>query len=444
MKIQGHEQGSAAAVIGMMDAATASGHYTAADAYPYLAGLTSLDALTVPAWAQDGGRPEMIKRFQNPEMRARIAKEIEDGLDARFGGAEGVYLPQTARKLVDIMRERKTPAGETIIQILEQGNVLGILHVAGILQFGREDDLVAILRDPVTAIACDCRASLETRTHPRAFGTFLRVLGHYVRETHALTWEDAVRKMTALPANTVGIVDRGFLMPGMVADVTVFDPNTVIDHATYENPALVSEGIRHVLVNGKLALRDGKVTGERAGRTLLRSAHMPTRPMSVNSSRRVFVVASGITINITQAAGAARAKGPSSWWTRRLKLRFNPPPWGSSKPLGNGRHSPPAPSHSPATPSARSPWSSISTAPSRASRWISKTPSTSLRPRCQDGLKLPVPRRSEDVSGSLTGPRTGTPGPGRHAMQPRGVQHFHRRLIQHNRARGSSGKGTGH
>jgi N-acyl-D-amino-acid deacylase len=303
MKIQGHEQGSAAAVIGMMDAASAGGHYTAADAYPYLAGQTSLGALTVPAWAQDGGRPEMIKRFQNPEMRARIAKEIEDALDARFGGAEGVYLPQTAQQLVDIMRERKTPAGETIIQILEQGDV------PAILQFGREDDLVAILRDPVTAIACDCGASIETRTHPRAFGTFPRVLGHYVRETHALTWEDAVRKMTALPANTVGIVDRGFLMPGMVADVTVFNPNTVIDHATYENPALVSEGIRYVLVNGKLALRDGKVTGERAGRTLLRSAHMPTRPMSVNSSRRVFVTAPGITIDITQAAGAARAKG---------------------------------------------------------------------------------------------------------------------------------------
>lgn len=304
MKIQGHEQGSAAAVIGMMGAATAAGHYTAADAYPYLAGMTSLHALTVPAWAQDGGRPEMIKRFQNPEMRARIAKEIEDALDARFGGAAGVYLPQTAQQLVNIMRERKTPAGETIIQILEQGDILYT-----ILQFGREDDLVAILRDPVTAIACDCGASLETRTHPRAFGTFPRVLGHYVRETHALTWEDAVRKMTALPANTVGIVDRGFLMPGMLADVTVFDPNTVIDHATYENPALVSEGIRYVLVNGKLALRDGKVTGERAGRTLLRSAHMPTRPMNVNSRRRVFVAAPGITINVTQAAGAARAKG---------------------------------------------------------------------------------------------------------------------------------------
>jgi hypothetical protein len=93
--------------------------------------------------------------------------------DARFGGAADVYLPQTAQPLVNIMRERKTPAGETIIQILEQGDV------PAILQFGREEDLVAILRDPVTAIACDCGASVETRTHPRAFGTFPRVLGHY-------------------------------------------------------------------------------------------------------------------------------------------------------------------------------------------------------------------------------------------------------------------------
>jgi len=245
----------------------------------------------------------MIKRFQNSEMRARIAKEIEGALDARFRGAEGVYLPETKQQLVDIMRERKTPAGETIIEILEQGNV------PAILRFGSEDDLIAILREPVTAIACDCGASLETRMHPRFFGTFPRVLGHYVRETHTLTWEDAVRKMTALPANTVGIVDRGFLMPGMVADVTVFNPKTVIDRATYENPAVASEGIRYVLVNGKLAPRDGKVTGERAGRTLLHSNHMPTRPMSVNSSRHVSVEIPGMTINVTQAAGAPRAQG---------------------------------------------------------------------------------------------------------------------------------------
>ena len=106
------------------------------------------------------------------------------------------------------------------------------------------------------------------RQHPRAFGTFPRVLGRYVREQHVLTWEDAIRKMTALPANTIGMVDRGFVAPGMAADVTVFDPATVIDRATYEDPGQLSEGIRLVLVNGRVALRDGKVTGEQGGRVL--------------------------------------------------------------------------------------------------------------------------------------------------------------------------------
>ena len=295
----------------MMRQADAAGHYTPADAYPYLAGQTGLGALTVPAWAQDGGRPEMLKRFKDPALRARIAKEIEEALNARFNGAEGVYLPQTKQQLVDIMRDRHSSAGETIIQILEQGNT------SAILRFGREDDLVKILQHPSTAIACDCGATLETGIHPRFYGAFPRVLGHYVRETHALSWEDAVRKMSGLPASTVGIVDRGFLAPGMAADVTVFDPNTVIDHATYENPTLPSEGVRYVFVNGQLALRDGKPTGKQTGRTILRSAHMPARPMSANAAHRVSLAGDAmaanakvrIALDVRQDAGARRATG---------------------------------------------------------------------------------------------------------------------------------------
>src|SRR5215469_4673279 len=314
MKIQGHEQGSAAEVIAMMKQADAAGHYTPADAYPYLAGQTGLGALTVPPWAQDGGRPEMLRRFKDPELHARIAKEIEEALNARFNGAAGVYLPQTKQQLVAIMRDRKTSAGETIIQLLEQGNA------SAILRFGREDDLVKILQHPFTAIACDCGATLDTGIHPRFYGAFPRVLGHYVRETHALTWEDAVRKMSGLPASTAGIIDRGFLAPGMAADVAVFDPNTVIDHATYENPTLLSEGVRYVFVNGQLALRDGKPTGKRAGGVILRSSHMPTRPMSADTARRVtlagYAVASNskvrITLDVKQEAGANRATGSFS------------------------------------------------------------------------------------------------------------------------------------
>jgi N-acyl-D-aspartate/D-glutamate deacylase len=308
MKAQGLEQGTAGVLLAMMEAATKRGHYTAADAYPYLAGQTNLGALLIPAWAQDGGRDAMLQRFKDPAQRARIVTETEQAMKARFGGPEGVFLPTTRRELVDIMREQQASAGEAVIRVLEQGNATAILR------FGSEADLVKILQHPTTSIACDCGASTETRQHPRAFGSFPRVLGHYVRETKALTWEDAIRKMTALPAATIGMVHRGYVTTGMAADLTVFDPATVIDRATYEDPGQLSEGIRLVLVNGMVALRDGKVTGQRAGRVLTRTAHMPSRPMNGQTPRRLSLKGTitehvRIDIDVTQPVGAPRAQG---------------------------------------------------------------------------------------------------------------------------------------
>jgi N-acyl-D-amino-acid deacylase len=308
MKAQGLEQGTATKLLAMMQDATRRGRYTAADAYPYLAGQTGLGALLVPAWAQDGGRDEMLKRFKDPSQRARIAAEIETAMTARFGGPEGVFLPAARLEFVDLMREQRASAGETVIRVLEQGNVTAILR------FGAEADLVQILQHSTTSIACDCGASTDTRQHPRAFGSFPRVLGRYVRETKALTWEDAVRKMTALPASTIGMVDRGFVATGMAADLTVFDPATVIDRATYADPARLSEGIRLVLVNGVIALRDGKVTGARGGRVLMRTGHMPSRPMNMTALRRLALKGTinanvRIDIDVSQAPGAARAQG---------------------------------------------------------------------------------------------------------------------------------------
>ena len=312
MKAQGREQGTAGTLLGMMAQATTRGGYTAADAYPYLAGQTGLGALIIPAWAQDGGRDRMLQRFADPAQRSRIVAEAEQALNARFGGAAGVYLPQTKQQLTAIMSEMQVPAGEAIVRILEQGNV------PAILQFGSEPDLIKILQHATTSIACDCGASTETRQHPRAWGTFPRVLGRYVREQQVLTWEDAVRKMTALPATTVGMIDRGFLAPGMAADVTVFDPATVIDHATYEDAGQLSEGVRIVLVNGRIALKDGKVTGEQGGRTLKRDAHMPSRPMSTTVAGRLRLngevrlkpdATYRLSIDVTHAANAPRARG---------------------------------------------------------------------------------------------------------------------------------------
>jgi N-acyl-D-amino-acid deacylase len=306
MKSQGLEQGGAGNLLGMMQQATKRGDYAAADAYPYLAGQTSLGALLIPAWAQDGGRDEMLKRFRDPSQRARIVSETEAAMEARFGGPTGVYLPATRRELVDIMREQQTGAGETVVRLLEQGNATAILR------FGSEPDLIRILQNPTTSIACDCGATTETRQHPRAWGTFPRVLGHYVRETRALTWEDAIRKMTALPASTIGMVDRGYLTVGMAADITVFDPATVIDRATYEEPAKLSEGIRYVLVNGRVSLRDGEITNEEAGTVLRRTAHMPSRPMTPGPRRASVSGKVGdirLAFDVSQAAAAVHAKG---------------------------------------------------------------------------------------------------------------------------------------
>jgi N-acyl-D-amino-acid deacylase len=308
MKAQGHEQGSAGALLAMMQAATARGHYTAADVYPYLSGQTGLGALIVPPWAQDGGREEMLKRFKDPAQRARIVAESEEAMRLRFGGANGILLPATGRLLTDIMREEQASAGETVLRILERENP------SAILPFGSEADLVKFLQHPNTAVACDCGATTNPRSHPRAFGSFPRVLGRYVRDTHALTWADAVRKMTALPATMIGMVDRGFMATGMAADVTVFDPVTVIDRATYDDAAQLSEGIRYVLVNGVVALANGKVTGVQAGRVLIRTAHMPSRPMTTTAARRLALKGTinatvRVDIEVSQAAGAPRARG---------------------------------------------------------------------------------------------------------------------------------------
>ena len=303
MKVQGREQGTAAEFLKTMTEAATQGRFTAADAYPYLAGQTSLAALIIPGWAQDGGREQMLERFKDPALRAKIVAESEEAMAARFGGPQGVYMPALKRELVDVMKEHGVSGGEAVVRILEQGNT-GI-----IARFGLEDDLIRILKHPTTSVACDCGAARPgTATHPRYYGTFPRVLGHYVRETKALTWPDAIRKMTLLPAATIGMVDRGAIAVGMAADITVFDPATVIDHATFAEPTRPSVGIRHVLVNGVIALRDGAVTGQRGGETLYRSIHMPARAMNVARTRRLSSTGP-IVIDVTQNATARAARG---------------------------------------------------------------------------------------------------------------------------------------
>ena len=249
----------------------------------------------------------MLERFRDPELHPRIVREMEQAIQARFNGPAGVYLAGSKQELTAVMQQLQTSAGEAIIKTLEQG------EQSAILRFGSEDDLIKILQNPAASVACDCGSINTPPAHPRYYGTFPRVLGHYVRETKALLWEDAVRKMTGLPAFTIGLVDRGFLATGMAADITVFDPSTVLDRATYEDPSRPSEGVRYVLVNGILALRDGKATGERGGAILTRSRNMPSRPMSTQAAHRLSVTArlgdSNLSLDVRQESNSAAARG---------------------------------------------------------------------------------------------------------------------------------------
>jgi N-acyl-D-aspartate/D-glutamate deacylase len=278
IKSQGREQGRAAALLALMAESGRHGHYVAGDVYPYLAGMTDLSALLIPAWAQDGGRAAMLARFADPALRRRIAAEAEAAIAARLaGGAEAVMLADTKETLAGVAAKLGAPPGEALVRLLETA------ERPAILRFGSEADLGLFLRSPVIAITCDCGASRDPDTHPRYWGTWPRILGHYVREAHLLTWEEAVRKMTSLPASTLGLVDRGLIAPGMAADVTVFDPRTIVDRATYADPTRPPEGVAYVFVGGVAALERGRLSHSPSGALLRRSPAMPTRPWSAPS-----------------------------------------------------------------------------------------------------------------------------------------------------------------
>ena len=319
MKTTGRERGTASASLQLIAESGRRGHYAAADVYPYLAGQTGLGALLLPAWALEGGRDAMLKRLADPAQRQKIVAETEQILQDRFGG-EGLYLPATKREITDVMKEMGVSAGEAIARLLEQPNPGSV-----IIRFGLEEDLRRILQYPDAAIACDCGATTSSATHPRNYGTFPRVLGRYVRDDKVLTWREAIRKMTALPAATIGLIDRGFLAAGMKADIAVFDPATIIDRATYEDPAVLSVGVKHVFVNGTHALRDGVVTGEKGGRALRRGEgeiEQPSRAMS-SAARALSAQASDddfdVRIDVSQRPGDRRVRGTFRVTDRRLK-----------------------------------------------------------------------------------------------------------------------------
>lgn len=263
----------------LIDEARARGVDVSADQYPYTASQTSLEAL-LPRWALEGERSALLKRLADPEQRRRIRAAIIENIRYDRGGGDPSRVliasaetePELAGKdLAEITRLRGLEvtienAADVTMQLLEKGPVRAIYHTMS------EEDVVRILRHPSTMIASDGEVPVFGRNspHPRSYGTFARVLGRYVREQKMLTLEDAVRKMTSMPALRVSIRDRGLLRAGMKADLVIFDPATIIDRATFEKPHQYADGVSHVLVNGVLVLDEGKMTGARPGRVLKR------------------------------------------------------------------------------------------------------------------------------------------------------------------------------
>jgi N-acyl-D-amino-acid deacylase len=270
--------GGSVETLRMVDEARARGVDATIDQYPYTASATSIGAALLPQWAQEGGREATLKRLKDPATRAKIKVESTAIIRDERGGGDPKNVAVSAcqfdpklagQNLAQITQGRGLAvtlenAAETAMWIVEQGGCGGIFHAIG------EEDLQRILVHPATMIASDGEVAVFGRNvpHPRSYGTFARVLGVYVREKKLLPLEVAVQKMSALPAQRLGLSDRGVLRTGMKADITIFNPDTVRDTATFEKPHSYAEGVTVVLVNGQVAFEDGKMTAARPGRVL--------------------------------------------------------------------------------------------------------------------------------------------------------------------------------
>jgi N-acyl-D-aspartate/D-glutamate deacylase len=270
-------------VVALIDDARKRGVNVQANVYPYTRGNNDLASI-IPPWAHEGGSARMIERLKDPKQRERMKKEIRDGIPGWYnhftavGGdwermlvsGKGAYAGLTMDRILATRKDRPPDDLDGLFDLLiaEGGSV------PTVYAHHTEKDMQLALAQPWCSIGSDGSALAvegplrRGNPHPRSFGTFPRVLGVYVRELKVLRLEDAVRKMTSLNAAKLGVADRGLLRAGNFADLTLFDPERVIDRATYEKPFQYGEGIMYVVVNGKLVVDQGKHTGARPGRAL--------------------------------------------------------------------------------------------------------------------------------------------------------------------------------
>jgi dihydroorotase/N-acyl-D-amino-acid deacylase len=285
LKVSGKPRwGNMKNIVAAIQLARNSGLDIAADMYPYPAGATAL-ASALPPWVADGGVQKLLARLKDPEVRARIKKELAgdhpdwENLFYDCGGAPGVLiasaekpeLKQFEGKTLDEVAKtwKKSPEDTLMDFVLADSAQTGAIYF-----MASEEDLRTGLRQPWTSIGLDAGEmsldgpTYEPHTHPRAMGSMPRFLGHYVRDEQLMPLEAAIRKITSLPAQREHLEGRGLLKPGYFADITIFDPATIIDHATFTKPDLLSEGIDFTIVNGQVEFDHGKLTGVTAGRVL--------------------------------------------------------------------------------------------------------------------------------------------------------------------------------
>ena len=285
LKVAGRQNwGRMPEVVAKIESARRAGVDIAADTYAYPAWFNSLSAM-VPPWAHDGGTARLLSRLRDPAARRRIRRDMEtpgswennswqeiSGPEAILIGAvqNPKLLPLQGKTLAEVAKERKSDAIDALLDLLIEDQ--GYTYVA---VFGMsEPDVLLALQQPWVSINNDSQGTApdgilgQDHPHPRAYGTFPRILRKYVREEKRLTLEDAIRKFTSLPAERMRLGDRGVLKTGMWADVVVFDPAQVRDLATFAKPNQLSEGMRWVLVNGVPVIADGKATGALPGKVL--------------------------------------------------------------------------------------------------------------------------------------------------------------------------------
>jgi N-acyl-D-amino-acid deacylase len=271
-------------ILAAIEEARARGIDVSANQYPYNRASNNLDAC-LPPWSREGGREPLLKRLSDPATRERVKTDMGQAASdwenqyLGAGGAEGVMVASVlsdslkayeGKTIAAIAAEEKKDPRDALIDIVLADHA----NTSCIIAIMDEADVRAALAHPLVAFCTDSPAKAtdgilsREGSHPRGWGSAARILGHYVRDEKVLRLEEAVRKMTSFPAASAGLPGRGLLKTGFFADITVFDPATVRDLATYESPNRYSEGIRFVAVNGVLVLDGGQLTAKRSGRPL--------------------------------------------------------------------------------------------------------------------------------------------------------------------------------